>query len=150
MVNNFILDVNFNHMIEMIEKKKNSAYKKLNKELILLYLDVGQFLYELIENSNYGDKVIDKTANFMMDNYPSIRDFNKRNLHRMVQFYKKYKDNQKVLTLLTQLRWSSNLLILSNTKTDEEREFYLNLAIKENYSVRENYEETYRCFLVLF
>lgn len=55
----------------------------------------------------------------------------------MVQFYKTYKDNQKVSTLLTQLSWSSNMLILSNTKTEEEREFYLKLAIKENYSVRE-------------
>ena len=133
----FMLDVNFNQIIEMIEKRKNNAYKKVNEELILLYLEVGQFLYELTQNGNYGDKVIDKAANFMKANYPVIRGFNKRNLHRMVQFYKTYKDNQKVSTLLTQLSWSSNLLILSNTKTDEEREFYLNLAIKENYSVRE-------------
>ncbi len=132
-----MLDVNFNQIIEMIEKRKNSAYKKVNEELILLYLEVGQFLYELTQNGNYGDKVIDKAANFMKTNYPTIRGFNKRNLHRMVQFYKTYKDNQKVSTLLTQLSWSSNLLILSNTSTDEEREFYLNLAIKENYSVRE-------------
>ena len=132
-----MLDVNFNQIIEMIEKRKNNAYKKVNEELILLYLEVGQFLYELTQNGNYGDKVIDKAANFMKANYPVIRGFNKRNLHRMVQFYKTYKDNQKVSTLLTQLSWSSNLLILSNTKTDEEREFYLNLAIKENYSVRE-------------
>lgn len=132
-----MLDVNFNQIIEMIEKRKNSAYKKVNEELILLYLEVGQFLYELTQNGNYGDKVIDKAANFMKTNYPTIRGFNKRNLHRMVQFYKTYKDNQKVSTLLTQLSWSSNLLILSNAKTDEEREFYLTLAIKENYSVRE-------------
>lgn len=132
-----MLDINFNQIIEMIEKRKNSAYKKVNEELILLYLEVGQFLYELTKNGNYGDKVIDKAANFMKTNYPTIRGFNKRNLHRMVQFYKTYKDNKKVSTLLTQLSWSSNLLILSNTKTDEEREFYLNLAIKENYSVRE-------------
>lgn len=70
----------------------------------------------------------------MKNNYPTIRGFNKRNLHRMVQCYKTYKDNQKVSTLLTQLSWSSNMLILSNTKTEEEREFYLNLAIKENNS----------------
>lgn len=132
-----MLDVNFNQIIEMIEKRKNSAYKKVNEELILLYLEVGQFLYELTQNGNYGDKVIDKAAIFMKTNYPTIRGFNKRNLHRMVQFYKTYKGNQKVSTLLTQLSWSSNLLILSNAKTDEEREFYLNLAIKENYSVRE-------------
>lgn len=132
-----MLDVNFNQIIEMIERRKNNAYRKVNEELILLYLDVGKFLYELIENGSYGDKVVDKVANFMKVNYPTIRGFNRRNLHRMVQFYKTYKDNQKVSTLLTQLSWSNNLLILSNTKTDEEREFYLNLAIKENYSVRE-------------
>lgn len=132
-----MLNVNFNQIIEMIEKRKNNAYRKVNEEMILLYLEVGQFLYELIENGNYGDKVVDKAADFMKNNYPTIRGFNKRNLHRMVQFYKTYKDNQKLSTLLTQLSWSCNMLILSNTKTEEEREFYLNLAIRENYSVRE-------------
>lgn len=121
----------------MIKKRKNNAYKRVNEEMILLYLEVGKFLYDIIENSNYGDKVIDKAAEFMKNNYPAIRGFNKRNLYRMVQFYKVYKGNQKVSTMLTQLSWSSNMLILSNTKTAEEREFYLNLAIKENYSVRE-------------
>ena len=65
-----MLDLNFNQIIEMIEKRKNSAYKKVNEELILLYLDVGKFLYELIENSSYGDKITTKAANFMRDNYP--------------------------------------------------------------------------------
>lgn len=103
----------------------------------MLYLDVGKFLYELIEKGNYGDKVVDKAADYMTSNYPTIKGFNKRNLHRMVQFYKTYKDDENVSTLLTQLSWSSNMLILSNTKTKEEREFYLKLAIKNNYSVRE-------------
>ena len=90
--------------------------------MILLYLEVGQFLYELIENGHYGDKVIDKTADFMKKNYPAVRGFNKRNLHRMVQFYKTYKDNQKVSTLLTQLSWSSNMLILS--KISDKRKLF--------------------------
>lgn len=55
----------------------------------------------------------------------------------MVQFYKTYKDDEIASTLLTQLSWSSNMLILSNTNTIEERHFYLKLAIRENYSVRE-------------
>lgn len=132
-----MFNVDFNQMIEMIEKRKNNAYRKVNEELILLYLDVGKFLYELIKKSSYGDKITTKAADFMKNNYPEVKGFTKRNLHRMVQFYKTYKDNTKVSTLLTQLSWSNNLLILSNTKTNEEREFYLNLAIKENYSVRE-------------
>ena len=132
-----MLDINFNQIIEMINKRKNNAYIKVNEEMILLYLEVGKFLYDLIENSNYGNRIITNAANFIKSNYPTIKGFNKRNLQRMVQFYKTYKNDKIASTLLTQLSWSSNMLILSNTKTNEERDFYLKLAIKENYSVRE-------------
>lgn len=132
-----MVDINFNQIVEMIKVRKNRAYRKVNEEMILLYLDVGKFLYELIEKGNYGDKVIDKAADFMKNNYPDIKGFTRRNLYRMVQFYKAYKDYPKVSTLLTQLSWSSNMLILSGCKSSEERHFYLNLAIKKNYSVRE-------------
>ena len=39
-----VLDINFNQIIEMIEKRKNNAYRKVNEEMILLYLEVGKFL----------------------------------------------------------------------------------------------------------
>ena len=35
-----MLDINFNQIIEMIEKQKNNAYRKVNEEMILLYLEV--------------------------------------------------------------------------------------------------------------
>lgn len=75
-----MLDVNFNQIIEMIERRKNNAYRKVNEEMILLYLDVGKFLYDLIENSSYGDKITTKAANFMKTNYPLIKGFTKRNI----------------------------------------------------------------------
>lgn len=40
-------------------------------------------------------------------------------------------------TLLTQINWSSHITLLSGTKTIEEKEFYIRLAAKENYSTRE-------------
>ena len=42
-----MLDINFNQIIEMIEKRKNNAYRKVNEEMILLYLEVGKFLYDI-------------------------------------------------------------------------------------------------------
>ncbi len=39
--------------------------------------------------------------------------------------------------LLTQLSWTNHLLIMSGCKTNEEREFYMKLSIKEHYSSRE-------------
>ena len=37
-----MLNINFNQIIEVIEKRKNNAYRKVNEEMILLYLEVGK------------------------------------------------------------------------------------------------------------
>ena len=84
--------------------------------MILLYLEVGKYLYKLINKSSYGDKIITKTADFMKINYPTIKGFNKRGLERMVRFYKTYKDDEIASPLVTQLSWTNNLLILSKAK----------------------------------
>ena len=55
----------------------------------------------------------------------------------MKQFFELYDGNEKVSALLTQLSWSCHLLIMSGCKADEEREFYIRLAIKERYTYRE-------------
>lgn len=127
----------FSKIIEMIETRRTNAYRKVNEEMILLYLEVGKFLYELKENSNYGDKITTKASEFMKNNYPNIKGFTKRNIERMIQFYNTYKDDEIATPLVTQLSWTNNLLILSGTKTKEERHFYLKLSIKNNYSKRE-------------
>ena len=67
----------------------------------------------------------------------TIKGFNRRGLYRMKQFYELYAGNEKVSTLLTQLSWSNHLCIMSGCKSDEEREFYMRLAIKERYSFRQ-------------
>ena len=132
-----MFDSNFNQIIKMIERRKSNAYRKVNEEMILLYLEVGKFLYDMKENSSYGDKITTRAANFMKDNYPTIKGFTKRNIERMIQFYSTYKDDEIATPLVTQLSWTNNLLILSGTKTKEERHFYLQLSIKNNYSKRE-------------
>lgn len=55
----------------------------------------------------------------------------------MKKFYETYKDNEIVTPLVTQISWTNHLLIMSGCKTDEEREFYIRLCIKENYSKRQ-------------
>jgi len=102
-----------------------------------MYLDVGKFLYDLQQESKYSDKLTTKTAEFMKNNYPNIKGFTKRNIERMIQFYKTYKDDQIATPLVTQLSWTNNLLILSGSKSKEERHFYLQLTIKNKYSKRE-------------
>ena len=73
----------------------------------------------------------------MYEKEPNIKGFTARNLWRMKQFYETYKDNEKLTTLLSEISWSNNLLIISSAKTDEEQEFYILMTIKERYSYRE-------------
>lgn len=55
----------------------------------------------------------------------------------MKQFYETYCENEIVTPLVTQIGWTNHLLIMSGCKSDEEREFYIRLCIKENYSKRQ-------------
>ena len=84
-----------------------------------------------------GSKTVESLSKQLSISYPNLKGFNRVGLYRMVQFYETYRHNTIVSTLLTQISWSNNLLILSSTKTIEEKEFYLRLCIKHNYSYRE-------------
>ncbi len=46
------LELNFSEIINMIETRRNNAYKKVNEELISLYLDFGKYISEKVNNAN--------------------------------------------------------------------------------------------------
>ena len=131
------LEFNFSEIINMIEERRQNAYKKVNEELISLYWDFGKYISEKVNDSNWGDKIVDKLVEFMKREYPTMRGFNKRGIYRMKQFYETYKDFPFVSPLVTQISWTNNLLILSGTNSIEEKEFYIKMCIKNNYSKRE-------------
>lgn len=126
-----------NKIITLIEQAHQNALKSVNAELINLYWNVGEYLSTECDKSNWGDSFIDETAEYIKENCPGVKGFNRRGLYRMKQFYETYKDDEIVSAVLTQISWTNHLAILSGTKTKEERQFYITLCIKENYSSRE-------------
>ena len=131
------LDNTFIRIAQIIEEARDNAYRKVNEELILMYWRVGQFLSEKSKEANYGDGYIDSLSEYIKNRFPGIKGFNRRGLYRMKQFYETYADNEKVSPLVTQLSWTNHLLIMSGSKSDEEREFYMRLAVQERYSKRQ-------------
>ena len=131
------MDLDFNIIINIIETRRKNAYVKVNEELILMYWDFGKYVSELIKNSKHGEKCVLQIVEFMKKNYPKIKGFNRPGIYRMKQFYETYKDNLIVSPLVRQISWTNDLIILSSTKTIEEKEFYIRLCIKYNYSKRE-------------
>lgn len=131
------LSKDFINVVNLIQEARENAIRKVNEELIMLYWNVGKYISEQLESQNWGSSYVDELASFISKNCPEVKGFNRRGLYRMKQFYETYKDNQFVSTLLTQISWSNHLAILSSSKSDEEREFYIQLSSKERYSARE-------------
>ena len=115
------LEFNFSEVINMIETRRNNAYKKVNEELISLYWDFGKYISEKVNDSNWGDKIVDKLVEFMKREYPTMRGFNRAGIYRMKQFYETYKDNEIVAPMVRQISWTHNVVILGVTNSIEEK-----------------------------
>ena len=132
-----IIKQDFNEVINQIRLSKEKAYKQVNTVLIDLYWSIGKYISDKSIKENWGKSIVKELADFIKKEDPTIKGFSDKNLWRMKQFYETYKENEKLSALLRELSWTNNLLILSSSKTDEEREFYILLSIKENLSSRE-------------
>lgn len=128
----------FSHIKSLIDSARNQALRAVNAELIQLYWNLGRYLSEQVKEAQWGDKVIDQLSEFLVNSGTEYRSFSRRNLYRMKQFYEAWPSIDGIVPpLVTQLGWTHHTLILSKTRTSEERIFYLNLAIREHYSKRE-------------
>ena len=128
---------NFNEVLHTIQSSKQKALQQVNSTLIELYWDIGEYISTKTIKDNWGRSVVEELAVYIKIEEPTLRGFTARNLWRMKQFYETYKDSPKLSTLWTQLNWSNNRTIFSRCKSKEEREFYLNFAIKERWTNRD-------------
>ena len=131
------MDKRFTEVIELIKKSRANAIKTVNAELINLYWNIGEYISNKIDQSEWGQSVVKELSEFIQANEPAIKGFSDKNLWRMKQFYEAYKGFPKLSTLLREISWSHNLAIFSRCKTVEEQEFYLKLTRLEKYSFRE-------------
>ena len=91
----------------------------------------------LQEKSEWGGGVVEKLSQDLRMKYPEQSGFSSRNLWDCKRFHLTYRDYPKLRTVFAKISWSHNLLLLNKTKTMEEKEFYLKMAIKERWSFRE-------------
>ncbi len=128
---------NFAEFTQLIAAAKQRAVQAVNTTLIDLYWEVGQRISQKIASAQWGDGVVAQLAQHLASAQPGLRGFTRANLFRMKRFYEAYPDAKTVSALLRQLPWTHHLIILSQSKRAEERDFYLRLAIQEQWSSRE-------------
>jgi len=129
--------INSDELLNIIRNARQNALKKVNEELITMYWKVGEYLSAESKKAVFGDAYIDAIADSIQKAFPGIKGFNRVGLYRMKKFYETYVNDKVVSPLVTQISWTNHLIIMSASKTPEQREFYIKLCIKENYSKRE-------------
>ncbi len=134
---NLAPDTHFAEVAKLIAAARQRAVQSVNTTLIELYWQVGEYISRKIEAAEWGDGVVMQLADYLARTQPGLRGFTRPNLFRMRQFYEAYRSDEKVSPLVRQLPWTHNLIILSQSKRPEEREFYLRMAIQERWSSRE-------------
>ncbi|MFN7490338.1 MAG: YhcG family protein [Chryseotalea sp.] len=127
----------FADIVKLIKQSREQAIRLVNKTLIDLYWNIGQHVHTKIESAEWGDSVVEELARYIQETEPNLKGFSDKNLWRMKQFYESYKNEPKLSPLVREITWTNNLIILSRTKTTEEKAFYLNLCKQESYSKRE-------------
>lgn len=130
-------ETGFSEVVQLIASARQRAIQAVNTSLIDLYWQVGEIISRKIAAAEWGDGVVQQLAAHIAQTQPGLRGFTRPNLFRMRQFYETYKDEAIVSALPRQLPWTHNLIILNQSKSPEERDFYLRMAVQERWSSRE-------------
>lgn len=89
--NIFLLEIK-----EQIKTSQTRAINSVNRELIMLYFNVGKILDKKQQEEGWGAKVIEKLSIDLKNELSNIKGFSRRNMILMVQFYKEYRDIENV------------------------------------------------------
>ena len=128
----------FAEIVSMIQHTRNEVIRIANASLIDLYWRVGKYISDKMSVSEWGDGVVKQLAEYIEKNSPETKGFSDKNLWRMKQFYELYNGaEEKLSSLLRQISWTNNLIILSRTKSIAEKVYYLEQCAKERWSKRE-------------
>ncbi|MDR2374587.1 MAG: PDDEXK nuclease domain-containing protein [Bifidobacteriaceae bacterium] len=130
-------DERFAELVALIDRARLDAARAVNRALIDLYWRVGERVSAGVADGSWGQSVVERFSAHVQRRYRGIKGFSASNLWRMRQFYETYRDSEILAPLVRETTWTNNLIIMAAAKTDDAREFYLRLAIRDRLGKRE-------------
>lgn len=110
------------------------ATLSVNRELVLLYWQIGQDILARQAEQGWGAKVIERLAHDLLSAFPDMKGFSPRNLKYMRAFAEAWPDADFVQAVLAQLPWYHQLALLDKLPGPETRRWYAIKAIEHSWS----------------
>ena len=107
----------------------------VNRELVMLYWQIGRAISEKQAQRAWGEKALDRLAADLQQAFPGVEGFSVRNLFRMRAFYQAYSDESQFVTqAVSQIPWGHNIIIFQKTKETQTRLWYAQNALEYGWS----------------
>jgi len=117
-----------------IHSAQQRAALAVNRELVLLYWQMGQDILERQGREGWGAKVIERLAHDLRSAFPDMKGFSPRNLKYMRSFAQAWPEAEFVQAVLAQLPWYHQIALLDKLPDSEARRWYAAKAIEHNWS----------------
>ena len=119
---------------ERIRSAQIRAALAVNRELVLLYWQIGRDILTRQQQQGWGAKVVDQLSKDLQKEFPQMKGFSSRNLKYMRAFAQAYPDEQIVQQLAAQIPWFHNCILLDKVKEPTERLWYIQQTIEHGWS----------------
>lgn len=133
-----IQNADYIHFLDSLKQKVRLAQTKaslsVNREMILLYWEMGRDIIERQEALGWGAKVIQQLSHDLRREFPEMKGFSKRNLELMRAFALSYPEEEFAKQLASQIPWFHNVRIFQKVKEAHLREWYIKKTIENGWS----------------
>lgn len=119
---------------ERIRTVQVRAALAVNRELVMLYWQIGREILSRQQQQGWGAQVIDKLAKDLQQEFPQIKGFSPRNLKYMRAFADAYPDELIVQQAAAQIPWFHNCVLLDKVKAPQERLWYAQKTVEHGWS----------------
>jgi len=126
-----------NDLVALIENTKTQVVSYANSSLTVLFWHIGkQILTHNLQNkrAEYGKQIVVTVSRELMKKFG--KNYEEKNLRRMIQFAEKYPAVENVVTLSRHLSWS-HFIALIPIKEQQARNFYAKITFESSFGVRE-------------
>lgn len=110
---------------------RNKIVENANKDLILMYYNIG---LKLIENKKWGSSFIDTLAKDLKMEFPTLKGMSARNLRYMQKFATEFDNDEFLQHDVAKLPWSSVTTIMDQVKGKEQRNWYIKESIQNGWT----------------
>ena len=119
------------------DRIKNAQFRaalSVNRELVLLYWELGREILGRQEEQGWGAKVIDRLAADLRRAFPEMSGFSPRNLKYMRSFASAWPEEPIVQQLVAQIPWGHNVRLLDQVSDPVERAWYVQKTLEHGWS----------------